>query len=151
ARQRQGDAVDGQGVQALPGQVRPAGDADREVPGRRQEAPGHPARAAEGPGGLPRLLLRRVTPSPSLLPRGRSRGRRRNGGGGGLPPRVRPAAATIPAPAAPLPSPETRQPRACLRVPPLLFHEFDPVPPDSAQATVWAALKRAFAGGERGF
>src|SRR5262245_43006226 len=31
------------------------------------------------------------------------------------------------------------------------FHEFDPVPPDSAQATVWAALRRAFAGGERGF
>ena len=57
----QGDAADGGGVQALPEEVRRAGDADREVPGRHQEAPGRRAPAAEGVRGLPRQLLRRVT------------------------------------------------------------------------------------------
>ncbi len=59
-RQPKGDASDGGGVQALPGQVRRAGDADREGPGGHQEAPGRGAPAAEGVRGLPQQLLRRV-------------------------------------------------------------------------------------------
>ena len=48
AGQPQGNAADGCRLQALPGQVRPAGDADREVPGRYQEDAGDGASAAEG-------------------------------------------------------------------------------------------------------
>ena len=60
SRQPEGDAPDGGGLQALPGQVRPAGDADREVPIRHQDDAGHGPPAAEGVRGLPRQLLRRL-------------------------------------------------------------------------------------------
>ena len=58
AGEPQGNAADGRGVQALSGQVRPAGNADREIPGRHQEDARDRTPTAEGIRRLPGQLLR---------------------------------------------------------------------------------------------
>src|SRR5262249_51544552 len=55
------DAADGGGVQALPGEVRPAGDPDRDLPSGNKGAPDEGARTQEEVRGLPGKLQRRVS------------------------------------------------------------------------------------------